>query len=243
MEASEDYTVLFDQYLKGELTKTEVTEFEDRLGSDEDFMKQFSLHKETLEGIELHFDQELKSKLQAVEYEVSQQPTSSGFGIWWRVAAVISIVLVSILWFYNQQGGTDEAFQAFYKPYPNIVNPSSRGLNDESDSWSAAYNTGNYMLAMSAIEKELQQKPGNLDLLFYHGQSALATNQLSQASRQFQAVINRDSSRYTGPAIWYLSLIELKQGDIDSAKDYLDRLIFGHPDYKSKAEELYEVVK
>ena len=243
MEASEDYTTLFDQYLRGELNKAKVIEFENRLETDEKFLRQFSLHKETLEGIDLHFDQILKSKLKVIEHEVSQQPTTSRFRIWLSIAAAVTILLVSIFLLYDPQVGIDEAFQAFYDPYPNIVNPSSRSSTSESDSWSYAYDAGDYDLAMSAIKKELQLSPDSLDLLFYYGQSALATNQLPEASKQFQEVVNRDSSRYTGPAIWYLGLIELKKGDSDAVKGYLDRLISEHPDYENKANELYQIIK
>ena len=54
MDASEDYTVLFDEYLKGNLSNAEVIEFENRLKVNEEFRRQFSLHQETLEGIDFH---------------------------------------------------------------------------------------------------------------------------------------------------------------------------------------------
>ena len=243
MEASEDYTTLFDQYLRGELNQAEVVEFENRLVADEGFLQQFNLHKETLDGIDLHFDQILKSKLKVVENELSQQPATSRPRIWWGIAAAITVLLVSTFLLYDRQAGIDDPYQAFYKPYPNIVSPSSRSLAGESDIWSYAYDAGDYAAAMSAIEQQLQLSPDSLDLLFYHGQSALAINQLPEASRQFQVVVNRDSSRYTGPAIWYLSLIELKKGNSDSAKGYLDRLISRYPDYQDKANELYKAIK
>ena len=243
MEASEDYTTLFDQYLRGELEEAKVVEFENRLEADEHFLQQFNLHKETLEGIDQHFDEVLKSKLKAIEREISRPNTTSRSWVWWAIAAAVTVLLVSTFLLYAPQKSVDETFQAFYEPYPNIVNPSSRSLHSQSESWSVAYDAGDYTFAMSAIEKELLLSPDSVDLLFYHGQAAMATNQLPEASKQLQVIVNRDSSRYTGPAIWYLSLIELKQGHNQSAKKHLDRLISGHPDYEEKASELYAIIK
>ncbi len=242
MEASEDYTALFDQYLRGELDEAKVIEFENRLEADEHFLRQFNLHKETLEGIDQHFDEVLKSELKVIEHELSRPTSTSRSWVWWAIAAAVTILLVSTFLLYAPRQSIDDTFQAFYEPYPNIVNPSSRSLHSQSESWSVAYDARDYTYAMSAIEKELLLNPDSVDLLFYHGQAAMATNQLSKASRQLQAVLNRDSSRYTGPAIWYLSLIELKQGHSQSVKKYLDRLISGHPDYEDKAGELYVII-
>ncbi|MDN5210827.1 hypothetical protein QQ020_02170 [Fulvivirgaceae bacterium BMA12] len=242
MEASEDYTTLFDQYLRGELDKAKVIEFENRLETDEHFLQQFNLHKETLEGIDQHFDEMLKSKLKVIEQEISHPTATSRPWVWWAIAAAVTLLLVSTFLLYAPRESIDDTFQAFYEPYPNIVNPSSRSLHSQSESWSVAYDARDYAFAMLAIEKELLLSPDSVDLLFYHGQAAMATNQLSKASGQLQVVLNRDSSRYTGPAIWYLSLIEFKQGRNEATKKYLDRLISGHSDYEDKAKELYAII-
>jgi tetratricopeptide (TPR) repeat protein len=242
MENTFDDANLFDQYLNGELNSTDKNSFESRLANEEDFAKAFNFHKETISAIENHFDLELKASLQHLEKKITESGKTQR---WFNnpsilgIAAAVIVLIVSVFIFLRQSQNDQQIFTTYYKSYPNIISPSSRGNEIQVSLAFQYYDAGNYEMAIRELNKILARDSSDLGIRFYIAQSAIALDQLETAKDHLAFILSFPTEQtYLAPSIWYLALIEIKKGNKKEATLLLDRLIENHPDYKERANEV-----
>jgi thioredoxin-like negative regulator of GroEL len=138
----------------------------------------------------------------------------------------------------------DELFQAYFAPYPNMFEATTRS-NEPVDSKRSeafqAYEQRDYKKAATLFKDLLKEKnePGILLLL---GNSNMMLGNIKEAEDNF-ITLNKDYDELDIQAKWFLSLCYLKTGETEKARNILNELGNTEISYATKARELLEKVK
>jgi tetratricopeptide (TPR) repeat protein len=248
MNHSEADIALVEKYFDSELNDDELKNFTTRVQSDENFKLLVEQEKALIAAIRfegaaanLQYLEELETKLQK-ETPVRLN-TGSTRWYYYAAAAVIGTTILVAVFMNSFDENPDQLFQAYFAPYPNMFEPTTRSA-ESVDSKRAdafqAYEQGNYQRAATLFSDLLNEnkEPGMLLLL---GNSNMMLGKLDEAKANF-ITLNKDYDDLDMQAKWYLSLCYLKTGEIDKAQVLLKELGDTEISYSTKAKELLEKV-
>lgn len=224
-------------YLDNRLSKEEKDSIESRLESDPEFKKQFNIHKSLLEGVEYHFDKQLKQSFK--DREIKQRKRRRLM----VMAAAASFLILAILSYqlWDTNLNHTEVFLQYYKPYYNVVDEPNRDSVLLADGASAfqLYDKGEYPKAIEGLRSALASDPHNAQTSFYLGLSYLAANQPDSAIRYLDKGYPGESA-FSEPAQWYLGLAYLKSGRTEAAKNIFKEISDATGAYQDRAESILE---
>lgn len=236
---------LIERFLKGELSKFEKEQTEQRLSLDRDFRRRVEVFRE-LQQMHTEEVKDFRALLNEVQQDYQQELKTSRKRTYWLVAASISVLgIVSVAFFYliKPAADTQELYaQYFAIPADNLSvrgEDASQALLNEAMQY---YNAQEYHEASLRFEAWLQQYPDSAPVLFYSGISHMAEDNMSQAIVQLQKISSDsiDTGQYRSPASWYLALAYLKSNQQKAAGDILEKLAEGSTTYAAKAKNLIE---
>ncbi|MEM9857841.1 MAG: hypothetical protein AAF843_10810 [Bacteroidota bacterium] len=225
-------TELFDKRIKGQLNEEETKFFEQQLQTD-DFKEAFARHKRLAEGIAYAEAIALKEMF----IEEDKNVSLNRFKWVWKAAAALVFLMVTI-YFINKQVDKpdyDQLFMSEYVPYPNVITPLERQEEVDGENPYLLYEAGEYS---EFIDHLLSQPSLDEYQQFYLGQAYLALRNLDEAASYFSSV-NTSSDLY-GQALWYLSLIHIKQKNVDLASEKLTMLVRLDNGYAARAQQLLD---
>ncbi len=194
----EDIT-LFDAYVSGNMSGDELSNFENRLKSDESFAETFQLYKSSVNATKIAgFMNEAREVISDKQVENQNQYSFP----WMAIAATLTILLVAYLFFFKV-GGDDEklSFNDAFQPYPNILQNRSSEANTLNSAL-RAYQKGEYE---SAITKFSELAVQSDTTKFYKGMSQLSLNSFSEAIGTLNS-IKKDNSIFNQQINWYTGL-------------------------------------
>lgn len=217
----------FEKYLKKELNKEEVLNFEEQLTNDADFKQEFEIYKA--------LETSLTSKFENEETEITLRSTLTNLGSEFikdesvkKETKVISLfnykkllvaasiaVLIGLFVFNNG----DPA----YGDFANHTNLefTVRGENDEMlEKAEEAFNKRDYTEALKLITKIGNQNLKDTEIQLYRGICHLELNAYDAAEGIFTKISNGDSA-FKYKAIWYKALTYLKQEQFEKCKNTL----------------------
>ncbi len=147
-----------------------------------------------------------------------------------RVAAVVSILLVSYFTFFRAPS-YDQLYNDFYTSYPLDIPLNSRTSNADLpaidvnfESGLLSYSNGDFESSLSFFQSALQNEPGNSAILFFSGVACMESGKYEEAIN-FLVDAKEADSLYSAKAIWYLALTYLKLGNNEKAIQELDALL------------------
>ena len=131
-----------------------------------------------------------------------------------------------------------QLYAAYFQPHPNIFEPVLRGSSGGSIRSQAfqAYEQGDYQRAASLFNEitKTNNEPGMLMLL---GNANLIIGNTSDAKENFLTLIDQFDDLDVA-AKWYLSLCEVKTGEVQAAVDLLKEIQNAESPYAVKARKL-----
>ncbi len=203
---------LFERYRNGDLSESELREFEARLVYDSEFKDDFDQY-ETLEaGIKDHFRNKLKLKLQEID-KMMDIPARKRIHpkrilIW--SSSVAACLLIGVLLVQKFSSNKySQITEEYWPEEPGLpVKMSSKGKYDEAMN---AYKLDDYDKANSLLEKISSDTS-----TYFQGVIAYNLNDY-KASKGFFNHIEKGSS-YFQNSQFRLGLILLSEGDLNSAK-------------------------
>lgn len=231
----QDY-ILFDQYLQKELSKEEMSRFEERLSSDKNFKDNFNTYKELSLHLEHRFEGEtetiaFKENLENISNryfnENATEEKSNRFSIFKYAIAATVALLIGITAF-NQLSNPS------YNDYNNheTISLSVRGEEDSLlKEAEKAFNTKNYSEAEIIFNTILEKDPSNLEIQLYKAISLVEIDQFSEADELLWGLAETNSA-YKNKAKWYWALSKLKQEDKEACIKILQQI--------SEATEYYK---
>lgn len=239
-----DHQGHIEQYLKGELSREEVTIFEEKLEQDAVLKEQVDQYRQLLKGLEIGFNKELKALLLDEESKIIDIPSHRTSRIKTLypligMAAAVAFIIVAYFSIRKDPLSPEALYAQYYEVYPNVEAPVSRSENVDENPY-AYYERGDYITALKLFTDLRTSDPENSALLFYSGICQLELGQPGKSIELFDQVINLESAKYLRPAIWYQSLAYLHMGNIEKATVIFDQLKQGDDVYSRKAKNLFE---
>jgi tetratricopeptide (TPR) repeat protein len=243
---NENDITLVERYFDEELSQSEINSFHQRLEKDNNLKTLFIQEKTLLRGIRFAGLQRDLAKLKEIEATVARPETERGGKrttfFYLKVAAAIAILAVVIKLLMPVEEDSEKLFQAYFKPYPNVFEPTLRGTSEMTDRAETflAYEQGNYQKALAGFNEILMNghEPG---VLLLAGNANLMLGNVQEAKNNFLLLIKNYDELDT-QAKWFLSLCCLKEGDIDQAKIMWEELGGTEISYEKKAKELLKKV-
>ena len=235
---NEEVYIGFESYLNNEMPAEDKIQFENRLKTDSEFNKSFTLYKETTQFLDTKFSAEtvdFKQNLQSISKEYftenqQKQPKVIAFKPWYyAVAASVTILLGT--WFTLQNSNP------VYGDYNQHENAYFMERGDEDVNLKNAqdfFNAKEYANAVIAFEKVTDlNKP---ELQYFYAIALIETNKYQKAEVLLKT-IQQGTSSYKEKAVWYLALSNLKQEKLEECKTLLKQIPSEAEDYE-KAQHL-----
>jgi len=228
---NEERYILFDQYLEGELTIDQKSDFEKQLSEDAQFASEFETFKEVQFQLQNKFGFEeereaFKENLnQIAEEHFNKKPKVIGLKPWYLAVAASVAVLFGLFFFnYNQ----NPAFADYN--HPEHASFAERGSEDGPlKNAEKEFNAKRYSLAIPHFEAVLA-KGKTPEIQYYYGISLLEQSEYLKAEAVFNE-LKEGNSAYKDKATWYLALSKLKQRDYKSCKEILQTISQDYEDY------------
>lgn len=242
---AENDIALVEKYFDEELSAAEMQHFTERMKSDESFKTLVEQEKTLISAIrfqgmtdDLQYLKNLESTLDTSKIVPLHAPSSRKW--YFAAAAAVALIVVLAKVFITPSPSSEELFQAYYKPYPNLFEPTVRGevkVTKRTEAFQA-YEQGEYQKAAAMFSTLLKEKeePGVLLLL---GNCNLILGNVEEAKQNF-TTLNSDFDELDIQAKWFLGLCYLKSGDVEKARTMLTELGQTEISYADKAKELLE---
>ncbi|AXG70646.1 type III secretion low calcium response chaperone LcrH/SycD [Kordia sp. SMS9] len=235
-----EHEELIQKYIQDSLSEAEKTQFEALLQDDLTFAKKVAEHENIHKAIKAAEKQQLKSHLQQLETTQSEQkPLRTPFQKNTRLAiAVVLLLFFGLMGNYiiQQANVNENLYATYFEPYPNALQPVTRGQND-SDLLSIAtqaYEAKNYEKAIETFDL-IQAGFDNpsTEISFYKAMSLLNLGN-EQESLDILREIKHRKTRFTPQIYWYGALIHVKFEENEKALKALEYMDEIQTTFKSK---------
>ena len=236
---NEERYILFDQYLQGELTAAEKSDFEKQLAEDPYFASEF----ETFKGVQLQLENKFgfEAEREAFKENLTQisekhfnnsKPKVVLMRPWYYAAAASIIILFGLFFFdYNQ----NPVFNDYN--HPGQAHFIERGTTDmHLLQAEKAFNSRKFKDAILFFEMALKETK-TPEIQYYYGVSLLETNEYKKAEAVFNE-LKATSPVYKDKSLWNLALMKLKQKDYKGCKQILQTISQDYEDYDEVQELL-----
>ncbi|MBL0745405.1 tetratricopeptide repeat protein [Chryseolinea lacunae] len=238
--ATENDILLVEKYFDDELTAVEKEQVMQRVAMDVQFKTLFDQEKVLIRAIRHQGLRENLTFLKTLESNIDQQTPASRSFKWYYLAAALAGTLAIVTFLVNRPDDPQQLFQSYFKPYPNVFEPTVRGTEATTPRAEAfqAYEQGDYAKAAEQLEALYVQHP-EPEVLMLLGNTNLMLGHITEAENNF-ITLNHEYDGLDVPAQWYLSLCYLKRGEVQHARTLLKKIEGTENSYASKAKELLE---
>ena len=212
----ETHMDLFDQYIRGELSRVERENFERRLESDTEFRREFEQHKNAIRAIEFAA---IKEKISKVSVEAQRSKMIGRKGLI-AIAASIALLIGAYVYTINTvepAANYENAFASIHFKDPGL--PTLMGhesLSQEMNTMMTAYKQSKYQSALEMGEALLEKYPESDTLQYYLAMIHYEMGYHDKAEDLLTALESR-ATPIGQKSEWYLYLIDLKRGDCQAA--------------------------
>ncbi|NNF35670.1 MAG: hypothetical protein HKN68_16300 [Saprospiraceae bacterium] len=246
MQLSDRDIELIDGFLRKELMKSQLEEFNDRL-NDQSFKDELTYREDLKVAANAIVREERKSILQDEEASIQDhndnKPDTSFNKKWLWPLLIIAILLISYLGYKSAKDNPVDSpalFAEYFEPFPNVINPIEMGVEQEVAGPFQLYEQQLYQEAIDAFNQNNDLSESEK---FYLGLSYLYIDETALARNIFSEINGNPSHRFHQASEWYLSGIFIKEKRISEALETLEKIRdeAGHP-FAVKAEELLGLI-
>lgn len=218
-----------DAFLLDRLSHDERVYFDSRL-SDKVFVSY--LEEQTLirEVLEDKGREEMKRKLQLIEAtcvsNVTPEDRRTIVAPFYKrrsvlaiAASILLMLLVIGVFKISNENNSEDLFAANYTPYPNLVDPITKGLS-ETPTGFQFYEQKNYLQAieiLSALEYSEDQE-------WYLALSYIGVKDYNSGLSILKKILNDKAHSYYNPSQWYRALLYLREAEVDKCKVLLKQI-------------------
>ena len=236
---NEERYILFDQYLQGELTAAEKSDFEKQLAEDPDFASEF----ETFKGVQLQLENKFGFEAEREAFKenltrIAEKHFNNGtpkvvlMRPWYYAAAASIIILFGLFFFdYNQNPSFNDYNHPGQAHFTERSTTDMHLLQAEK-----AFNSRKFKDAILFYEMALKETK-TPEIQYYYGVSLLETNEYKKAEAVFNE-LKATSPVYKDKSLWNLALMKLKQKDYKGCKQILQTISQDYEDYDEVQELL-----
>lgn len=222
--SSEVDIALLEQYLAEEIDRSQVLSVDGEPISDDALDVAIKDYEETVLSLE---GAALKNQLKVLHETLDLREKKSAFPRWLAVAASIVLITVFGTLIWQSKNSTPE-FTEYFDHFDQLVT----FRNSDSTDYSAgleAYSERNYAEAYILLERVDSLSD---ELKFYHGLSALGSEDFEKAISLFEILGTSSSNKYYQQTRWYLALAYWQAGLVAKAQNLLDEIEAGEFKYQ-----------
>ena len=244
MDQEEKHIDLVGKYLRGSLAGEELSSFLKELEENEALKEELKIQQAIAEGIEHQSNLEVRKKLQAIAAEENNKPGTSIFSmpIFKLVSGIAAVAVLCFAAYFllNPSQNEQSIYADYFQPSELTI---TRSTDNESDVVlvTELYNTKKYDQALPLFEKVLESDPQNTNLQLAYSSALMKCNKNTEAREVLNNIINSNNPLFIDEARWILALLDVKTGNINSAKENLNLLAGDEKSYNfSEAREVLE---
>lgn len=253
MKQENDFSLLIDRYMNGEMEKEELNWFEGEIINDKTLAAEIKLQYEIGSSILDEEEMDLRAQLVRIEQEVIPKKVrfvqfkNFNKGAAAAVASILLLLAVAawLLLSHGAPKSNDQLFARYYEPYRSLASVRSGDLIVDNIITSAMqkYEQGDFSTALSLFEQVLVTDSKDATSRFYQGISFMETQKYQNAGNSFHTVIDHRDNLFLEQAQWYLGLCYLKTDETEKAKDQFNRIasIKGH--YSKNANKILRALR
>ena len=243
---------VFDKYALGQLSDQELKDLDKEQEQNPELLNELNLHAEAVQALRSEGRTMLKNKLNQWDEEVGtiqkeerQVPRVKPLYTWLKIAAVLLIIALPSIYFFNASTSSEALAEQHFKPLINPI-PTVRAAEEAKDLHLSnavkAYNDGNYQLAIASFNQHLsaQKETPEVSFYLYQGIAYLATDDSKKAIEyltkadelnlrelsylDLESLSMEQRLEIQQNAKWYLSLAYLMDNQIGNAEKLLIEL-------------------
>ncbi|NAS32710.1 hypothetical protein GTQ40_17145 [Flavobacteriaceae bacterium R38] len=232
-----DKDKLIDNFLKGTLSDSERTLFDELIANDATFKEEVKL-RQNLQKVAA-FEDDAATRAMLVDFEAEHHQKQKRVPVkLWLVAASLALI-ISITYFTTQKSTADAQvlFTENFEPYRNVVHPIVRST-EQQDLRTEAFNhyeKGEYKEALVLFEKLFKEEK-TPHYLFYKANALLRLNRPEEAIVALKAHL-KTKDTLTQKSNWYLAMAYLKLNDLENAKKNL-KIVIAQNKYNVKKAKI-----
>lgn len=243
MRKMEEVDVFIRDYFNGNLSEREAKQFQEKYDHDPEFRKEADLIEVEVLGLRSHGRESLKKTFAQWEDEAASAKESKSFPFFRMAIAASVLVALVFIGKWALKSNPAELFVAYYEPYENFEYTATRDQTSELDSNQALayakYDAAKYEEAAYYFNQYLIDTPEDLSAIFFKAICHLELGHDDLAIADFIRIEKRGLPYYSEASLWYISLVEMRMGQLESAKSHLGQLKLSK-DYGTKANELLD---
>lgn len=214
--------LLIKAYFKGLLNEEQLEAFNARASKDSAFAIMVEDYGNVQAGIAENERLRLKKRFHQIEAKGLSQTKAMNYRRWLAVASVVILLGLGYVTFIQNNFNAQDTYLAYYEPYPNVLQPVTRGAEENNVETFSAYEAGNYDKAIIGFSEMLNTKE-DADVRFYYAMSLLNNNQEQKALTELKKLEATDT-RFLPQVHWYSALIHLKNEQFEQTKASLEKL-------------------
>ncbi|MFD3000335.1 tol-pal system YbgF family protein [Pontibacter toksunensis] len=245
----------FEDYLNGEMSLEEKSQFEIVLSSDKELYSEFYLYRAIETEMRVHEgyssnDSALRNSLQTLNkkyFNSNQQQTgkvvqlysSHFFRTAVAVAASVVVLLIAYIVLFQPEQSTQRLAENYFDEHLQQLSQTMDASTDSLQLGIAAYNNKEYSKALQYFKGVYHNHPENSEAKRNIGLTYLATEEYDKALQHFDELASVDSL-YSNPGLFLKAvtlMLRNEEGDKQEAKQLLQQVV------KEEAEGSREATK
>jgi hypothetical protein len=239
-----DYTALIEKYLDGELSDSEVLNFESKLMTESRLSDELILHKEIREAIS---DQEvLKLRELLKDYSSKKKNKTKLIKYYiFPLFAACSILVFALIFSNNSSifsSNNDDIYKKFFKHVES--GSQTRGVSEQKDNDYQkafnAYDNYDFKTAIELFQKNNYDSENNCYKEFFTGLSYMELENFKKALSHLELATQCGQNLYSDDVLWYIGLCYLKVNDKEKAISYFKVLKTSTSYNQKRANEILE---
>lgn len=225
---------LMDRRIRQELTADEERLFEERM-TDPTFRIEWNSHLAIHQVILEKGRDGVRGILVDEEKRLSSRKISAKRWIW--IGVILFLLSALAGYFLLRKDAPEQVYMAYYKPFPNDVDPIQKGENDLSVY--QLYEFGEYQKVVQGLAPPFASEEDE----WFYIQSIIALEKGAEAKTLLLNILKNTRHRYYEPAKWYLALLHIKENNSKDAIVLLNELSKKNGLYRSRSLELLSKIQ
>ena len=236
-----------ERYLNGSMLSEEKKEFDTLLKNNSKLLAEVVLVKEINEAILDDEAEEFRQTLKKIiNPDQESKPINKSLINALKIPLAASVIILVGLSLYNIfiHQDSSKLFSNFYKPYStDISTRSAEKMKDNIQLSYYLYQEGDYESSYEMLKNYTIKNFDDQTARFYLGLNALQLQYYKLAIDEFTMVEQDTVSPFALHARWYLAMAYLKEGNIKSARHFLQKLTDEDNMYSYRARKILKKLK
>ena len=236
-----------ERYLNGSMLSKEKKEFDTLLKNNSKLLAEVVLVKEINEAILDDEAEEFRQTLKKIiNPDQESKPINKSLINALKIPLAASVIILVGLSLYNIfiHQDSSKLFSNFYKPYStDISTRSAEKMKDNIQLSYYLYQEGDYESSYEMLKNYTIKNFDDQTARFYLGLNALQLQYYKLAIDEFTMVEQDTVSPFALHARWYLAMAYLKEGNIKSARHFLQKLTDEDNMYSYRARKILKKLK